>query len=261
MDAYSYLHTLRSTSPLIHNMTNQVVANFVANGLLSLGASPIMAYAEEEVTTITNICNATALNIGTITDDVLHSMLLAGKAANEYNHPLVLDPVGVGASDYRKACTNSLLRTAQMTLIRGNAGEIATLCGIDWQSKGVDSGEGSYDLQDLAKQAAKEFNCFIAISGEIDWISDGERTIGVKNGQALMTKITGMGCLLTAVSAAFLSVERSLESIVAAHVLYGIAGDKAYQKSQLPGSFQMHFIDQLHALTAADNQYINIIGE
>lgn len=260
MDAYSYLDSLRQTSPLIHNMTNQVVANFVANGLLSLGASPIMAYAEEEVATITNICNATALNIGTITDDAFHAMLLAGKAANEFEHPLIFDPVGVGASDYRKTCALSLLKTAQMTLIRGNAGEIAALCDISWQSKGVDSGEGSYDLRELAQIAARRFNCFVAISGQTDWISDGSRVIGVKNGHVLMTKITGMGCLLTAVSAAFLSVERSLESIVAAHILYGIAGDKASQQSQLPGSFQMHFIDQLHALTVADNQYISIIG-
>ena len=259
MNAYSYLRSLRQTSPLIHNMTNQVVANFVANGLLSLGASPIMAYAEEEVATITSICHATALNIGTITSDVFHAMLLAGKAANELSHPLIFDPVGVGASDYRQSCAQKLLNTARMTLIRGNAGEIATLCGIQWQSKGVDSGEGDYDLQYLAKEAALKFNCMVAISGETDWISDGKRTVGVKNGQPLMTKITGMGCLLTAVSAAFLAVDPSLDSVIAAHSLYGIAGDHAYQKSQMPGTFQMHFIDQLHLLNEADNQYINII--
>ena len=259
MDAYSYLHALRQTSPLVHNMTNQVVANFVANGLLSLGVSPIMAYAEEEVGTITSICNATALNIGTITSEVFYAMLLAGKAANELAHPLVFDPVGVGASDYRKDCAERLLETACMTLIRGNAGEIATLCGIQWQSKGVDSGAGNYDLQNLAKEAALKFNCMIAISGETDWVSDGKRTVGVKNGKALMTQVTGMGCLLTAVSAAFLAVDQSLDSVIAAHSLYGIAGDHAYQKSQAPGTFQMHFIDQLYLLNEADNQYINII--
>lgn len=259
MDAYSYLHALRQKSPLVHNMTNQVVANFVANGLLSLGASPIMAYAEEEVGTITSICNATALNIGTITSEVFYAMLLVGKAANELSHPLVFDPVGVGASDYRKDCAKRLLETAQMTLIRGNGGEIATLCGVDWQSKGVDSGEGHYDLKDLAKEAALKFNCMIAISGEIDWISDGQRTVGVKNGQPLMTQVTGMGCLLTAVTAGFLAVDQSLDSIIAAHGLYGIAGDHAYQKSQAPGTFQTHFIDQLYLLTEADNQYLNII--
>ncbi|GAA5102069.1 hydroxyethylthiazole kinase [Wohlfahrtiimonas larvae] len=259
MDAYSYLYALRQTSPLVHNMTNQVVANFVANGLLALGASPIMAYAEEEVGTITNICHSTALNIGTITSEAFYAMLLAGKAANELDHPLVFDPVGVGASDYRKKCVERLLETAQMTLIRGNAGEIATLCGIQWEAKGVDSGEGDYDLQNLAKEAAIKFNCMIAISGEIDWISDGQRIVGVKNGHSLMTKVTGMGCLLTAVSAAFLAVEQSLDSVIAAHSLYGVAGDYAYQKSTMPGTFQMHFIDQLYLLNENDNQYINII--
>lgn len=259
MDAYAYLYSVRQSSPLIHNMTNQVVANYVANGLLALGASPIMAYAEEEVASITRLCNATALNIGTILSEVFHAMLLAGKAANELSRPLILDPVGVGASDYRKLSIEKLLKTVDMTLIRGNAGEIATLCGINWQSRGVDSGAGDYDLSDLAKEAAQRFNCMVAISGETDWLSDGDRVVGVKNGQELMTRVTGMGCLLTAVSAAFLVVDNSLDSVVAAHSLYGIAGDHAYQKSSLPGTFQMHFIDQLYALNAADNQYVNII--
>lgn len=259
MDAYSYLHNLRHNSPLIHNMTNQVVANFVANGLLALGASPIMAYAEEEIADITSICHATALNIGTITSDTFHSMLLSGKAANELEKPLVFDPVGVGASEYRLSCSQKLLKTAQVTLIRGNAAEIAALCGIEWSAKGVDSGEGLYDPKRLVLEAAQKFNCMIAMSGETDWLSDGNRVIGVRNGKPLMTKVTGMGCLLTSVSAAFLAVDNSLESVVAAHALYGIAGDHAFQQSSLPGTFQIHFIDQLHSLNADDNQFISII--
>ncbi|MBS7834865.1 hydroxyethylthiazole kinase [Wohlfahrtiimonas chitiniclastica] len=259
MDADAYLRSLRAAAPLVHNMTNQVVANFVANGLLALGASPIMAYAEEESAEITAICHATALNIGTLTSPVFHSMLLAGRSANEHGHPLVLDPVGVGASDYRQKSIERLLSTTEMTLIRGNAGEIATLCGIQWAAKGVDSGDGQYDLKQLAMEAAQRFNCLIAISGQTDWISDGQRVIGVENGQPLMTTVTGMGCLLTAVCAAFLSVDNSLESVAMAHALYGIAGDKAFEQSPLPGSFQMHFLDQLYALSGIDQARIKMI--
>lgn len=259
MDTFSYLGKLRQTSPLIHNMTNQVVANFAANGLLALGASPIMAYAIEEIEEIVSICNATALNIGTITPDVFNSMLLAGKTANTLNHPLIFDPVGVGASQYRKACADQLLHETQMTLIRGNGGEIATLCNIEWQAKGVDSGEGDYDLQSLALEASQELNCIVAISGETDWISDGNQVIGVQNGKVLMTKVTGMGCLLTAVSAAFLAIDESMESVVAAHALYGAAGDKAFLRSQSPASFQVHFLDELHCLSSEDNQYIKLV--
>lgn len=245
----SQLAKIREQQPLVHNMTNQVVANQVANGLLALGASPIMAYEKAEMEDIVSLASCLVLNIGTITETTFESMLVAGKVANHKNIPVVLDPVGVGASQYRRDVVKRLLEEVKMTLIRGNAGELAALGNVPWEAKGVDSGEGEYPLQDLAVTVAREFQTIVAISGEIDWISDGTTTYRVMGGSPLMTKVTGMGCLLSAVCGAFIGVtpqnSERLLAVVEAHAWYSQVGSIAAQSVSLPGSFVREFVDLL----------------
>lgn len=250
MEDLQLVETIQQEHPLIHNMTNLVVANFVANGLLALGAAPIMANAIEEVGEIAAQANCLVLNIGTITASQFESMLVAGKAANQKGIPVVLDPVGVGASVYRQKVVSEILARVDVSLIRGNSGELAALGGIDWQSRGVDAGTGAYDLSRLAKEVAEKYACAVAISGEVDYISDGIRQAEVRSGSPLMTKVTGMGCLLSSVCGAFIASGVDVfTSTVAAHRSYALVGETVAEAVTTPGTFQMLFIDQLTQIT------------
>lgn len=257
MQSFELLEKVQQVSPLVHNMTNQVVANHVANGLLALGASPIMAYAEEEVEAIVSQTACLVLNIGTITTPVFKAMLKAGKAANRKGIPIVLDPVGVGASSYRQQIVDQLVNELNICLIRGNAGEIAQLAKVDWKARGVDRGTGDYAVAKMAREVAEAYGCVVAVSGEVDWISDGKRLASVHNGHPLMTRVTGMGCLLSAVCGAFIGSHSAVfDSTIAAHIIYGIAGEKTAKETQGPGSFHTLFIDHLDGLTQNDQQLV-----
>ncbi|MBP1044062.1 hydroxyethylthiazole kinase [Vagococcus sp. BWB3-3] len=262
MKSFEQLRRMKQQSPLVHNMTNQVVANHVANGLLAIGASPIMAYAKEEVGPIASLASCLVLNIGTITTPIFEAMLIAGHAANEKGVPIVLDPVGVGVSRYRQKLVKTLLAELKISLIRGNAGEIAQLAKVPWQAHGVDSGTGQYSMKKMAQEVALANQSVVAISGERDWISDGKRLASVDNGHQLMTRVTGMGCLLSGVCGAFIASHQDLfESTLAAHITYGIAGEKAAMASPFPGSFKEQFMDQLFLLNEGDQQRIKASEE
>ncbi len=199
---------IRKENPLIHCMTNVVVTNFTANGLLAIGASPVMAYAKEEVTEMAKVAGALLLNIGTLSHEQAEAMLIAGQAATQAGVPVVLDPVGAGATTLRTDVSKRLLEQVNPTVLRGNAGEIASLLGKTVNVKGVD-GAISGDNGELAKQAAKQFGCLVAVTGEIDAVSDGHRVDLVYNGHPWLTKVVGAGCLLGAVIAAFLASEKT----------------------------------------------------
>ena len=171
-----YLPLVRNQAPLVHCMTNLVVTNFSANGLLALGASPFMSVTPEEIAEIQNFAQALLINIGTINETEVKAMLIAGKAANKAGVPVVLDPVGVGATAFRQKITQQLLAEINFAVIRGNAAEIAFLAGINWQGKGVDAATGGNvaDLSCLVKTVAQKYRCVTALSGEIDFISDGK---------------------------------------------------------------------------------------
>lgn len=157
---------IRTTNPLIHNITNIVVANYAANGLLAIGASPIMADAEEEMVELANISAAVAINIGTLDAAKIRAMRLAGISANKAGIPTVLDPVGVGATQFRQQTTAQLLADIQFSAIRGNAGELAHLAGIEWQAKGVDAGQGGdIDIAEIALKVAQKYGGIAAASG------------------------------------------------------------------------------------------------
>lgn len=249
----SFLTKVRQTNPLVHNITNIVVANFTANGLLALGASPFMADAPEEVADVAAMAGAVVLNIGTLNDAAIASMLKAGQAANRQGVPLVLDPVGAGATAYRTEVTAKLLGGLQLTALRGNVAEVANVAGESWASKGVDAGAGEGDAVALAVKAAQKLNCVVIITGQEDVITDGTRTYIASNGHPILTKVTGTGCLLSAVVGAFLAVSsgNALEAAAEALSFYGVAAELAAEaaEGQGPGSFQIEFLNQLSLVT------------
>ncbi|MNH86229.1 Hydroxyethylthiazole kinase [compost metagenome] len=249
----TYLSKVREQNPLIHNITNIVVANFSANGLLALGASPFMADSHEEAADVAQMSAAVVLNIGTLNEYVIQSMLLAGRSANQHGVPVVLDPVGAGATAFRTEVTARLTREIKLTALRGNAAEVANVVGRTWTSKGVDAGEGEGDVVGIAEEAATKLDSIAIITGKDDVIADGNSTYIVSNGHPILTKVTGTGCLLSAVVGAFLAVGRDAktEAVVEGISFYGVAAELAYEltEGKGPGSFQIEFLNQLAVLT------------
>lgn len=263
-DASHLLEKVRAENPLIHNITNQVVMNFTANGLLALGASPVMANAKEEVAEMAQLANALVLNIGTLTKETVEAMVLAGQAANAKGVPVLLDPVGVGATTFRMKSAKQLLEQVNMTVVRGNAAEIAHLLGVDgWASKGVDAKAANGDVSALVKQAARTLQTVVVITGEVDVVSDGEDVLSIHNGHEWLTKVTGTGCLLTSVIGAFCATcEQPLHASAAALLFYGVAAERAAQstKDKGPGTFQMELLNALSHTTGDDVLTLGKIG-
>lgn len=239
---------LRAGNPIVHCITNHVVSNFQANGLLAIGASPIMGEAPEEAAELAALAGAVSLNIGTLNAGTLESMLIAGKTANRLKIPVVLDPVGVGASAFRAAAAEKLLKETSVSVLRCNAGELAAISGAKWQGKGVDAGSGEADVRQLAVKTANQLQLVVAVTGATDIVTDGTEIVEIPFGHPLMSKITGSGCLLSAVVAAFLAVhpEKPLAAAAEALRFYGQAGELAGQSATGPGSFQSEFLNQLH---------------
>ncbi|MGF7534639.1 hydroxyethylthiazole kinase [Bacillus mexicanus] len=261
MDAQSAakcLTAVRQHCPLVHSITNNVVTNFTANGLLALGASPVMAYAKEEVADMAKMAGALVLNIGTLSKESVEAMVIAGKSANDYGVPVILDPVGAGATPFRTESARDIIREVRLSAIRGNAAEIAHTVGVtDWLIKGVDAGEGGGDSIRLAQQAAQKLNTVIAITGEADVVADTSSVYTLRNGHKLLTKVTGAGCLLTSVVGAFCAVEEnSLSAVLAAISSYGVAAQLAAQETanKGPGSFQSELLNKLSSVTEQDVQ-------
>ncbi|MBC1436181.1 hydroxyethylthiazole kinase [Listeria rocourtiae] len=243
------IENVRARNPLVHTITNFVVANDSANGLLAIGASPIMAAAVEEMTELGGMADAVVINIGTLDKGVVTSILAVGKAANMAGKPVVLDPVGVGATSFRQETVRLLLKEIRFAVIRGNLGELATIAGIAWQARGVDAGIGdASQAAEIALKVAREYRTIVAISGVVDTISDGKRVITIENGDELLPKITGSGCLLSCVIGAFVGVtDDYLDAVVVASASYAIASEYAVKRLErrLPASFRVAFIDEL----------------
>lgn len=254
MDMYDttaeLLDKIRKTAPLVHNITNLVVMNPSANILLAVGASPVMAHSRKEVGDMAAMAGALVLNIGTLTETWIEAMVLAAKAANERGIPVILDPVGAGATPYRTQTARCILREVNVSVIRGNASEVFSLTDAEVKTRGVDSSLSlSDEIVDAAGMIARKNGCIVAISGEKDLITDGGRVLRVTNGVPLMTRVTGLGCGLSAVSGAFCAVagEELLEATAAAFGFYGLCGELALGISDRPGSFFMAFVDALYS--------------
>ena len=241
------INEVRSIKPLIHHLTNQVVMNFTANGLLSFGGSPIMAKAEIEMDEMASLADGVLLNIGTISEQDIPAMIQAGISANMKGIPVVLDPVGGGTTQFRKDAIRGILTEVVLTAIKGNAAEMAHLVDIAWEIKGVDS-TGTGNKEEIARKVANRYNTIAIVTDEIDVISDGENVIENKTGSAMLEKVTGAGCLLgSIVTACLTSQAQALESATAAVEFYGLAAEYAAKQSNVhgPGTFVPVFIDAL----------------
>ena len=244
------LRTLRERRPLVHNITNYVVMNETANAILALGALPVMAHAREEVEEMVGLAGALVLNIGTLSSPWIDAMLAAGKIASARGIPIVLDPVGAGATRYRTDTANRLLDTLDVTVLRGNPGEIATLVGVDAEVRGVESMGVSGDASQLAREAARSLGVVASVTGPVDHVSDGERVLMVANGHELLAAVTGTGCMSTAITGCFLAAkpDAPLEAAAEALAAFGVAAEDAAAGARGPGSFHAALYDALAAL-------------
>ncbi len=241
---------VRNKRPLIHHITNFVVMNSTANITLCSGALPVMAHALEEVEEMASAASALVLNIGTLWPDQIEAMLLAGKRANQRGIPIVLDPVGAGATRLRTESVLRLLGELSIAIVRGNLAEIATLVGTKAEIRGVESISVSGEAAEVATQFARQYGSVAAITGPVDFVTDGVRMARVANGHPLMSTVTGTGCMSTAVVASYAAVESdSVTAATAALAAYGFAGQIAAERAQGPGTFQIHLFDALAGLT------------
>lgn len=245
------LHALRTQSPLVHCITNYVAMNIAANVTLAAGASPAMIHAPEEVADFAPIAGALTVNIGTLSAPWLDGMKAAAAAANGAGVPWVLDPVAHFATPYRAQAARDLL-ALKPTIVRGNASEIIALSGRAGSGKGADSGDSVEDAQAAAISLADTHGCVAAVSGPVDFVTDGTRSATVTGGSEIMPKVTALGCSLTALVGAYAAVAPSLEATVSAFVHFAEAGERAGAQSAGPGSFSVAFLDLLHSLQPGD---------
>ena len=255
------LKNVRASCPLIHNITNYVTVNDCANVVLACGASPIMADDREEVAEISSLCAGLNLNIGTLNSRTIDSMLLAGKRANELGHPVVLDPVGAGASKLRTETAMRLLDEVRFTVIRGNVSEIKVLASGSGSTKGVDADladrvteENLDEMLTFAKSFAAKTGAVVAITGAIDLVTDGKTACCIRNGHPMMSSVTGTGCQLSAMTAAFVTANptQPLEATAAAVCTMGLAGEIAHGRlTKLDGnaSYRNYIIDTIYNMT------------
>lgn len=250
--AWRDLQAVREQSPLIHNITNFVAMDVVANALLALGASPAMVHAEEEVLDFQAIASALVVNIGTLSPAWVRAMDKASTRAAELGKPWVLDPVGVGATPYRTGAAADLAR-GRPTVIRANASEVLALAGAATApTRGVDSSHAVEDALDAAREMARVLGCVVAVTGAVDHVTDGERLLRVEGGHPMMTRVTALGCAASAAIGAFLAVDDDpLEASASALAVFGLAGSRAAARSAGPGSLRLALIDELYALDEA----------
>ena len=244
------LETLRKTRPIIHHITNYVTVNDCANVTLAIGAAPVMAHAKEEVAEMTSISSALVLNIGTLDPDQIESMLISGKTANEKNIPVILDPCGAGATTLRTESAKKLIKDLKITIIKGNASEIATLADIDAETHGVESGAINTTPEHAARILAEKTGATIIITGKEDIITDKTTTITIRGGSPMTGKITGGGCMAASITASFASIEKDpLIAGTAALTCFNVAQQLAEKKSTGPMDYRKNLIDELYNLT------------
>lgn len=254
------LAKVRNEKPLVHHITNYVTVNDCANITLAIGASPVMADDINEVEEMVSLSSSLVLNIGTLNERTIHSMLAAGKKANELNIPIVLDPVGAGATTYRTAMAKKLIKELNISIIKGNISEVSTLYGIDAKTKGVDaeepidSPENSMESKiEIAKRLALKLNCVIAVTGATDIITDGIKVYTVENGHAIMSRITGTGCMCTSLIGSYAAVSNNpLDAALAGILSMGITGEIAREQVTLnnkgTGSLRVEIINGIYNL-------------
>ena len=244
------IEQVRLRQPVVHAINNTITASDVANVLRAIGARPIMAFAVEEVAEIVSRADALVLNLGTPTPERVTAMILAGRQANALGKPVIFDPVGTTASRFRLDSARRILSELRLAGIKGNRAEMGSLAGMDGELRGLDAVTGPTDLLAAAKTLSRQTGAVVAVSGEQDLVVSGDRAVAVENGHPLMGRVTGTGCMLTAVIAAFAAVEAdAMIATVAAVAYFGLAGEHAGREAKGPGTFKTALLDSLYALT------------
>jgi hydroxyethylthiazole kinase len=247
------IQRIRAEGPLVLNITNYVVMNTTANALLAIGASPVMAHAIEEVEEMASLASALVINLGTLSAPWIEAMLKAGKEAGRRKIPIVLDPVGCGATRFRTATAQRMIRDIRPTVIRGNASEIRSLLRAGPGAKGVDSRHTPDEVLDDARAVSQSAGCVVSVSGTVDLIVAGDDVVRIANGHPMMASVTGMGCTASAITGAFVAVNSSpITAAAHAMAVVGIAGELAAQRAAGPGSFQVNFLDALYCIQESD---------
>ena len=253
LDPWKAVEAIRMHPPIVHNITNYVVMNSTANALLALGASPVMAHAEEEVVDMVGIASALVINLGTLSRNWIVAMFKAAERAVERGIPIVLDPVGAGATPFRTETARSLVSAIRPAIIRGNASEIMAVCGDQGRTRGVDSADASHAAVAAASALHEAWGSVVCISGETDYIIGGQQIVKVRNGHPMMTRVTGLGCTATALCGAFAAVNPDFAQATAqAMVVMGVAGELAAEGAEGPGTLQVRFLDALYRMTEQD---------
>ena len=243
------LEKLRQEGPLIHHLTNHVVMNDCANITLHIGGAPVMTFAPQETEEMASLASGVVLNIGTLTEEYVEEMITAGKVARQKGVPVLLDPVGAGATSMRTSAAKRILDEVGVDIIKGNAGEISVLAGIDATVRGVDSMGTSMEPSSVVQKMAADYKIVAVITGETDWVSNGEDTYKVKNGHKYLSALVGTGCMLDSITTAFASAmeDRSMAS-VAALAVFGISAELAALNPEVkgPASFKKSLFDEIY---------------
>ncbi len=246
---YQLINEVKSVNPLLLHYTNEVTINDCANITLALGASPLMSYSHEEVEEIVSIANAVVINIGTMNTSHLELFIKAGKAANKYDKPVILDPVGVFATKTRGDFIDRLLNEVKFHVIKGNAAEIKYIGGFEGSGKGVDSFDEEEDMVKIIKKIGKKLNCVIAATGKVDMIANGEKIIKIKNGSKKLKSITGTGCMTASLIGSYLGCSNNkLEATAMGVLTMSLSGELADKENIGIGSFKMKLMDTIYGL-------------
>lgn len=247
------METVRSKKPLVHQITNYVTVNDCANVTICAGGSPVMSDAEEDIRDMIGLSSAVVLNIGTLNARTVDSMVLAGKTANNLNIPVVLDPVGAGATKYRTETVERILREVRVSVIKGNAGEIGILAGTGGIVKGVDSVAGAENPENTVERLAEATGTVVGMTGPVDYVSDGKKTLVLKNGDGYMGAVSGTGCMVSSMTGCYVGAcGVSAESVASAISVFSIAGEIAAVDARGPGSFKTKLLDSLYNLNSSD---------
>jgi hydroxyethylthiazole kinase len=253
---YGMIERIHQERPLIHNITNMVAMNDSANIILAVGGLPVMAHAQEEVGEMVKAAGALVLNIGTLTPEQIESMIIAGKVANSLKIPVILDPVGAGATNLRTESALRLQEKIKINIVRGNFAEISILAGLKGNIKGVESIGTEKNSVEIACSLARKYNQVAIITGKQDVVTDGKTVIEIDNGSPMLGTITASGCMVTSLIATFAAVDEDyLLASTGALVCFGLAGERAAVKAQGPGSFKVNLFDEIYNLNE------KIIGE
>ena len=247
---YGMIERIHQERPLIHNITNMVAMNDSANIILAVGGLPVMAHAQEEVGEMVKAAGALVLNIGTLTPEQIESMIIAGKVANSLKIPVILDPVGAGATNLRTESALRLQEKIKINIVRGNFAEISILAGLKGNIKGVESIGTEKNSAEIACSLARKYNQVAIITGKQDVVTDGKTVIEIDNGSPMLGTITATGCMVTSLIATFAAVddEDYLLASTGALVCFGLAGERAAVKAQGPGSFKVNLFDEIYNL-------------